>query len=216
MPAEHPELAPGGASHRDARRIGPGGARPALAHRPILPSLIPPGRRPCGAHARRLAAGVRVRRTSNLSACKLAIAGRPACGVACAGGLSCDRALRCNPRRPPARRPVPSGVARMTGSDALQHSPAPSPTPGGSVIVSPASRRRPCRTFGASSFHPEFLRRFTAKTVKQQRAAHKHLRFAKLVPKAARGVFSDTAAGIAAVSILPEFYAISEFYPRIP
>lgn len=36
-----------------------------------------------------------------------------------------------------------------------------------------------------------------------------HLRFTALVPKSARGVFSDTAAGIAAVSKIAETLRIS-------
>ena len=119
MLAEHPEFAPGGASHRDARRIGPVGFRPALARHLLPPSLIPPGRRSCGARAFRLAAGAASPSDRQPLRLQLAIAGRPACGVACAGGLSCDRASRCNPRRPPARRPVPSGVARMDGKVCL-------------------------------------------------------------------------------------------------
>jgi hypothetical protein len=97
----------------------------------------------------------------------------------------------------------------------LQQSPAPSPTPGGSVIAFPALRRRHCRTIQSKLFKPEMPLPFRRKNGQRQRATHKHLRFAKLVPKAARGVFSDTAAGIAAVSILPDFCLISGYYPSI-
>ena len=157
--------------------------------------------------------GQRVLRTGNLSACSWPLLDAP---LAVSPALVACRAIAPRVAIPVGPRPgVRSRQAWLGWMErfALQQSPAPSPPPGGSAIAFPALRRRPCRSPGASSSDPEFLRRLAAKTVKQQRATHKHLRFAKLVPKAARGVFSDTAAGIAAVSILPIFIVISGYYP---
>lgn len=104
------------------------------------------------------------------------------------------------------RRPGGSGPGRRWlgwGNTARGQFSTPSPTAcrfrdrlfGRTVRVSPVlAEQAPCDLCNPGAFR-------AAKAVDRQRASRKYLRFAKIVPKGARGVFSDTAAGSAAVSI---------------